>query len=355
MPAASALLVTRDDVLLEDMLRLAAAAGVELDVAHDSTAATRAWCTASVVLLGADQLAAVAAQHPARRDRVHVVAAAPVADELFRSALTVGAEHVAELPAAETWVVELLTDVADGGARRATTIGVIGGSGGIGASTFAAALAVTASSTGRPGMLIDADPLGGGIDRLVGLEDADGIRWDALLGASGRFSSRSLREALPAKDGLVVLTWSTSPGRTTDGATVREVLSAARRGNDTVVLDLPRYPDPVTTDLVSRCDHVVLVAGLTVPAVSAAGRSAAHLLGAARRVHLVTRGNEVALGPDQVATALGLPLLATMGHQRRLSESVELGLGPVHARRGPLARAARTVLSVLTNPGSGAA
>ena len=38
-----ALLITRDDLLLEDLLRLAAAAGTTLDVAHDTTAALRGW------------------------------------------------------------------------------------------------------------------------------------------------------------------------------------------------------------------------------------------------------------------------------------------------------------------------
>ena len=44
-----ALLITRDDLLLEDLLRLAAAAGTTLDVAHDTTAALRGWGAASVV------------------------------------------------------------------------------------------------------------------------------------------------------------------------------------------------------------------------------------------------------------------------------------------------------------------
>lgn len=348
MLAATALLVTRNEALLEDLLRLAAAAGVILDVAHDSAAAMRAWSSASVVLVGADELAAVASRQPVRREQVHVVAAGPVPDELFRAALAVGAENVAELPAAESWVVELLTDIADGGAKKALTVGVVGGSGGAGATTFAAALALTATAVGGPGLLIDADPLGGGIDRVVGLEDLEGIRWDSLVQASGRFSSRSLREALPQKDGLAVLTWSSGPRPATDGAAVREVLSAAQRGNDTVVIDLPRYLDPVTADLLSRCHHVVLVAGLTVPAVAAASRVAAQLRESARRLHLVTRGGATtALGAEEVSDALGVPLAVAMGHQRRLAESVDLGLGPVHSRRSPLARAARAALDLM--------
>ena len=344
MTAATALLVTRDEALLEDVLRLTAAAGVDLDVAHDSAAALRSWASAPVVLVGADQLSVVGQQHPVRREQVHVISTTPAPDDLFRAALAIGAENVVELPAAETWLVELLTDVADGGARRATTIGVVGGSGGAGATTFAAALALTAAQDTRQVLLIDADPFGGGIDRVAGLEDLDGIRWDSLAHTTGRFSSRSLREALPKRDGLAVLTWASGPHCRTEAIAVREVLSAAQRGSDTVIVDLPRYPDPMTTEVLSRCDHVVLVAGLTVPAVAAASRVAAYLQDSARCMHLVTRGGATALAAEDVSRALGIPLAAAMANQRRLVESVDLGLGPIQARRGPLARAALAVL-----------
>lgn len=344
MTSATALLITRDEELLEDVLRLTAAAGVELDVAHDSAAALRSWAAAPVVLVGADQLPAIGQQHPLRREQVHVISLTPAPDDLFRAALAIGAENVAELPAAETWLVELLTDVADGGARRATTIGVVGGSGGAGATTFAAALALTAARDTRQVLLIDADPFGGGIDRVAGFEDLDGIRWDSFAHTTGRFSSRSLREALPQRDGLAVLTWASGPHPRTEAIAVREVLSAAQRGSDTVVVDLPRYPDPMTTEVLSRCDHVVLVSGLTMPAVAAASRVAAYLHDSAGCLHLVTRGGATGLRAQDASVALGIPLVAAMTDQRRLVESVDLGLGPVQSRRGPLARAAAAML-----------
>lgn len=349
MTAATALLVTRDETLLEDVLRLTAAAGAILEVAHDSPAALRSWGSAPVVLVGADQLSTVCQQHPVRRPQVHVISSSPVPDDLFRGAVGIGAESVVELPEAESWLVELLTDIADGGARTATTIGVIGGSGGAGATTFAAALALTATRGGaRQVLLVDADPFGGGIDRVAGLEDLDGIRWDSLAQTSGRFSSKSLREALPQRDGLAVLTWSRGPRCRTEAIAVREVLSAAQRGSDTVVVDLPRYPDPVATEILSRCDRVVLVAGLTVSAVAAATRVAAYLHDNDRCASLVTRGRATALSAEDVSRALDIPLVAAMANQRRLAESVELGLGPLQARRGPLARATLTLLDCIS-------
>ena len=347
MTAATALLVTNDDALLDDVLRLAAASGVILDVAHESSAALRSWSTASVVLVGADQAPRLADRQPVRRDQVHVVGHAPIPDDLFRAAVGLGAQHVAELPASETWLVELLTDVGDGGAGSGVMVGVVGGSGGIGATTFAAALAMTAADDGRQTLLVDADPLGGGIDRVIGYDDIDGIRWDSLTQASGRYSSKSLRESLPRRGRLAVLSRATGDTRTLDPFTVREVLSAAQRGSDVVVVDLPRYPEPAALEALQRCEHTVLVTGLTVPAVAATSRAVVHLQQSARRLHLVARGGAAALDAADVAQMLGVPLVATMSDQRRLEEAVDLGLGPVRSRRGPLARAARAVLGGL--------
>ena len=86
----SALLITRDDALLDDLLRLAAAAGSLLQVAHDSVTALRDWAAAPLVLVGADLAEQMAGQRPPRRPGVHVVGRAPVGDAVFRRALVDG-------------------------------------------------------------------------------------------------------------------------------------------------------------------------------------------------------------------------------------------------------------------------
>jgi secretion/DNA translocation related CpaE-like protein len=352
------LVITRDDLLLDDLLRLAAAAGTTLDVAHDTTAALRGWGAASVVLLGADLACPVAAQRPSRRDQVHVVAHGPVPDGLFRAALATGALDVVELPAADAWLVELLTDAADGGAHLARTVGVVGGSGGAGATTFASALALTAAAIG-PAVLLDLDPLGPGADRVVGLDpdgghdgrDAGagggGARWDALVGSHGRLGSRSLRAALPRRDGLAVLTWPAGPPVDLDPTTAREVLSAAQRGHDVVVVDLPRHLDSVSLEVASRCDRVLLVAESSVAGVASAGKVAAGLRPVNDDLGVVVRVGGAAVPAGHVADILELPLVAELAAQRRLDEHLDLGLGPVHARRSPLAQAARAALDDL--------
>jgi secretion/DNA translocation related CpaE-like protein len=347
MTPAPPLLVTNDEQLRDDVLRLAAAAGVTLDVARDSTGAMRDWSSAAVVLLGADEVRHVAEQRPPRRDGVHVVGHGPVADRVFRDALTAGASDVLELPASEAWLVELLTDVSDGAGdglkRTAHTLGVISGSGGAGATTFATALSVVAAER-HVTVLMDLDPLGPGLDRVVGLDGSGGVRWDALVATRGRLGSRSLRQALPDKDGLAVLTWDVATPVELDAASVREALSAAQRGNDLVVVDLPRRLDEVTSEVVTRCDRVMVVVSPTIVGAASATKVLSALRRSTDRTGLVVRRGGEAIAADQVAQALDAPLLGELPHQRRLSEHLELGLGPVPRRRSSLGRAATAML-----------
>jgi secretion/DNA translocation related CpaE-like protein len=329
--------VTDDDLLLGELVRLAAAAGVSPEVARASAPALRSWATAPLVLVGADRASDLARSRPPRRARVHVVGRGALPDELFRDALAIGAESVAALPLSESWLVETLTDVGDGAGPAGVTVGVVGGAGGVGATVFAAALAQVCAIHGST-LVVDADPWGAGIDRVLGLEDVDGVRWDALMQATGRLSARSLREALPRRDRLSVLTWPVDRTSSLQAFAMREALSAGRRGFATVVVDVPRHPDPVVDEVLARCDHVLLVSTLTVPAVAAASRVVRRL---PTGTGLVLRGGATGVAPRDVARLLDRPVVATMGDQRGLDEAINLGVGPLRSGRGTLARAAR--------------
>lgn len=339
------LIVTHDQALLEELLRLAAAAGVTPDVAPDGGAALRGWPVAPLVLVGADVAEDLARISPARRPRVYVVAWGVVPDVMFRVALDVGAESVAQLPRSEAWLIELLTDLGDGSgpAAEGLLLGVVAGSGGAGATTFACALGQVGSRRGRT-VVVDADPLGPGLDRVLGLEDRDGVRWDGLCDTTGRLSARALREALPRREDLGALTWRAGPPGSLQAFAAREVLSAARRGHDLVVVDLPRTPDPLIDEIAARCDRLLVVVLPTVAGVASAVRTCARHRDPTA-VRLVLRGSGIA--PQQVARATGVPVLATMPDQRGLAEAIDLGLGPVRSRRAALGRAANEVLDQL--------
>ncbi|MBZ5739100.1 septum site-determining protein Ssd [Nocardioides mangrovi] len=334
------LVVTRDPALLDELLRLAAAAGITPEVAADSGAALRAWSSAPVVLVGADVADELARIGPVRRPRVHVVALLAVPDELFRTALAVGAESVAQLPRSEAWLTEMLTDLGEADRAAGVVVGVLGGSGGAGATTFACALGQLASQRGRA-LVVDADPLGPGVDRVLGLEDRDGVRWDGLCQTTGRLGARALREALPRRADLGALTWRVGAPGSLQAFAVREVLSAARRGHDFVVVDLPRSADPVAAELADRCDQLLVVVVPTVAGVAAAVRTCARRPDPAA-VRLVLRGSGIDAAAIQRAT--GIPVIVEMPEQRGLAEAIDLGLGPVRSRRSALGRAAGQVL-----------
>lgn len=346
------LVVSRDAAMLDELGRLAAAAGVTPDVEPPGPTALHGWGLAPLVLVGLDAAAELQSLVPPRRPDVHVVTAALLpehdsADTTYRTALALGAERVLGLPGDAAWLTERLIDAGDDRLAPGRLIGVLGGSGGAGATTFACALAQAASRSGTA-LVVDTDPLGPGVDRVLGLDATEGVRWPDLEITTGRLGARALRDALPARDRLSALSWPAGLSSPLEPGALRECLSAARRGHDLVVVDLPRSADPLVAEVASRCDLVVLVVAPTVCGAASTTSTVARFEQRGQvggHWGLVVRGR--GLDPDEVARVTGLPLLAEMTDQRRLVESVDLGLGPVPSRRGPLARAAARVLARL--------
>ncbi|WP_235734574.1 septum site-determining protein Ssd [Nocardioides alcanivorans] len=336
------LVITRDRALADELVRLCAAAGATPAVVDDPTGALTAWADAAVVLVGLDMVEQVAAVGPPRRRSVHLVAREHVPDAAFRHAVTIGLEGVAELPRSDEWLLDVLADAAESELAQGLTIGVIGGSGGAGATTLACALGLVAAKQGSAALL-DLDVRGPGLDVVLGTEGATGLQWTTLGQTTGRLGARSFREALPSRDGLGVVTWAPGPRRPLQPFAVREALAAATRGHDTVVLDLPRQGDELTEELLARCAHVVVVVRGDMPGLSSASRMVRHLT-ASGPVSCVLRG-----GGDvgDVERVLAVPLLGRIPEPRGLVEDIDLGHGPLRSRRSTLARAARTVLAEL--------
>lgn len=350
-----------DGELLDALLRMAAAAGCELVRAVDPTEARRHWSAAPLVLL--DPAAArgcAAAGLPRRGDVVVTVLGAPP-EGTWQHAVAVGAEHVAALPEAESWLVDALAEAGEAAAAAAggagavgegAVLAVVGGRGGAGASVLAAAVAVTAVRAGRRALLVDCDPLGGGVDLVLGAEDLDGLRWPGFGAGGGRVPAGALHDALPAppvdgRDGLGVLSCDRSDQGPSPAA-VTAVLRSGRRAGETVVCDLPRHPTAAAVAALGDADLTVVVVPADVRSCAAAARVAGivaeHGGGA---VGLVVRGPAPGgVTPDEVATALGLPLIATMRPEPGLARALERGTAPGR-RHGPLAAAATAVLDAL--------
>lgn len=268
-----ALIATGDEILSEELLRRAAAAGAEPTVVQSAQPTMRNWSSAAVVLLGSDLVDQLAALAPPRRAGVHVISWGSTPDSAFRPAIAVGAESVIDLPHGGEWITEMLTDLADERVGSGRLIGVIGGSGGAGATTFACALAQVAARVDDT-LIIDADPLGPGLDRVLGTEELPGVRWHELGHVAGRLSARALRESLPRQHHLAVLTWSAGQPSVLDPAILKEIASAGVRGHHLVVVDLPRVHGDHGADLISRCDQVLIIARASVTGVASAARTA---------------------------------------------------------------------------------
>ncbi|NED95756.1 hypothetical protein G1H11_10570 [Phytoactinopolyspora alkaliphila] len=343
-PAGSApkpIVVTTDDELLDDVLRLAAAAGAAVEVVPDPGAARARWAPAPMVVVGEDQADALAFLAPGRRPAVYLIGSDSNDPTVWRRAVAIGAEHVVFLPDDEAWLADRLADAAEGRGNDALVVGVIGGRGGAGASVLATALAVTASRRELSAMLVDLDPIGGGIDLVLGAEDTTGLRWPDLADSRGRLSARALQAELPGRHGLAVLSWDRGDLLAVSPESAHVVLAAASRACDLVTLDLPRRLDPAAEEAVAACTAVLLVVPAEVRAVAAASRVAATLTTMTGDVRVVCRGPAPnGLRGTDVAAALGLPLAVQMGPERRMSEQLDRGEAPGLDPRGPLAHAA---------------
>lgn len=250
------LLLTVDSTLLDDLLGLAAAVGVAVDVAVEPTACRPQWSSAPLVLVGAELVDALLDARPPGRPGVLVVARDGPVDGLRAPALRAGAEEVVVLADGEGVLLDRLADAAEP-AARAYVLAVLAGRGGAGGSVLAGALALTAAAD-RPAWLIDLDPLGGGADVGLGAELTRGARWVDLGVLAGRLSPAALREAVPQVQGVAVVAAGPDSGGPAPGA-VRAVLGAAVRGSGTVVVDLPRHRTAARDEALAMADELLLV------------------------------------------------------------------------------------------------
>ncbi|HYN93518.1 MAG TPA: septum site-determining protein Ssd, partial [Pilimelia sp.] len=250
---AMPLLITGDPDLLDDMLRLGAAAGTELDVAADPIAARPRYARAPLVLIGIDQARACLRSRLPRRRRLVLVGRSDVDSAPWEAAELMGVEHVAVLPAAEPWLVDRLSEPEAG--QRGRVVALVGGRGGAGASVLSVALALTAVRSSLRTLLVDADPLGGGLDLLLGWEELDGLRWPELSQADGRVDPPSLVRALPGRGDLVLLSWDRGELLNLPAHAMAATMDAGRRGRDLVVVDVPRQLDDAAVLALQAADR----------------------------------------------------------------------------------------------------
>lgn len=332
-----------DEPALRDGVdRVAAAAGVRVVYCTGTRATSRReWSAATAVVL--DEAAVRRSTGMPRRPRVILLVGGEPPQDVWRAAISVGAQHVLRLPDQESELVDVLSGADESGhTTRGSTVAVMAGRGGAGASIFSAALAVAASDA----LLVDVDPWSGGADLLLGLEGQPGLRWPDISVQNGRLSLAAVRDALPRHRNIGVLSGARRDGDITSGS-LFAIVDAGRRGGVTVVCDLPRRLTEAVETALDAADLVVVVVTCDVRSCAAASAVGPALSDLNPNVGLVVRGpSPGGLRAADVARATGLPLLAAMRPEPNLSDRLERA-GLRLRRRSPLMVAARQVLAVL--------
>jgi secretion/DNA translocation related CpaE-like protein len=313
------LICTADDAYLDRAVQWCSAVGATPEVAHDEGMALRTWAGAPFVVVGADLVAPLARAGVRRRPGVFVLAGATSAP--WEDAMALGAEDVLRWDETDR-ALEVLAGAVDG-SGEGCLVSVVGGAGGVGASTLAAGLAVACGERGARTLLIDADPLGGGLDLLMGIEHVDGVRWDTVTSA-GPMTARALTEVLPASHGVWTLSFGREPATP---PAMSNIVTAGTRGFDVVIADVARHCD--ASEVLARSVLTVVVVPEDVRGVGASKAVVQRLRDRAPSVVGVTAARRPGLGRDSIAEALGIPLVARLRFDQRLRTTIDHGGGPV--------------------------
>lgn len=344
------LVVTADPDLLDDLLRLAAAGGAEVTVAADPVAARSRWAAAPLVLIGADQVGACVRARLPRHRRAVVVARREWPPGIDAAAERLGSMHVCVLPDGETWLVNTFA-APPAAPPAARTVAVIGGRGGAGASILAGGLAVTAVRAGHRTLLLDADPLGGGLDLLLGWEQLDGLRWPALA-ETVRVDPPALLRALPHRGDLMLLSFARDDSLVVPAAAMASAIDAGLRARDVIIADLPRQLDDAAVIALGAADRALLIVPAELRAVTSASRVARIVRLHCDDLAVVVRGPAPGkLVPKEIARVLELPLAGSLRPEPAMCAGLERGVAPADSGRGELARLCRELIGDLVGAG----
>ena len=344
---AHPLVVGTDPDLVDDLLRLLAAAGTTGELTTGGGALRRAHRDAPLVLLTAEVLGSAAVRALPRRPGLLVVVAGEPAPDVWPAAVELGAERVVALPRDETWLVERVAAAVRAPVRPGWLAVVAGACGGAGASTLATALALAArTGDGADVLLVDGDGWAAGLDLVLGAERSPGLRWPELTGVSGRVAGPALAAALPEAGGVPVLAASRETPGDVPAEALLAVVTGARDSCWGVVVDLPSR-SPAAEQVLAEVDLAVLL----VPARLRAAAAARALLHAEPRAWstavVVSRPVPGGLTRREVSDLVGRPVVAELAADRSAVARSERGEPPSVGARSPFGMLSRHLLGRL--------
>jgi secretion/DNA translocation related CpaE-like protein len=306
----------------EQVLAAAAAAAVQVRVCGEPDELGPV--PPPVLLVGADRAAVLARSPVVSRTTVHLVGAVADQQRLCEWSAALGATVIV-LPDGLRWLTTILAG-GRGGRATGRMIAVVGGSGGVGASTLAVGVAWAAVRQGRRVALVDLDAGGGGLDLLLGLEQAPGWRWPALLGADGFLGD--LHGQLPRLESLAVLSHAREQGPELGPAAVTAVLRSLRRTHDLVVIDAGARPAATEPAAVRGCDGALLVCSGDLRGVAAAAQRIRGIDAQVPLAAVLSRVRSGSHGEDAIGRALGVPVITTLPADKRVAVGAEAGEPP---------------------------
>lgn len=343
---------TNDQDLMDQIRRLVAVSAQEVQCVSSISQAQGGWGSASLVLVGSDLVADVRSAALPKRDQLVVVAHSGATDTIWREAMSVGAQGVVQLPDDEDWVADQLAAIAAEQSRRGMIVAALGGSGGVGASSFVAALGVAAITLGKSPVVVDLDPVGCGIDVVLGSDQAEpGVRWSELYRVSGRVPSKSLVSGLPSVNEIPVLSWGDQEPQLPTKEVVGVVLDSLKGSFDVVLVDLPRSSRETASVVLSRAQAVSFLAHAGVVGGVAAKRASCWLLESHQTVDLLIRP-ERGRGTDpteirDLGELLDIEPFLVVPNCKELAGELESGLPPGSHPKSKLGAVAREYLQGL--------
>ncbi|GAB3816304.1 septum formation initiator [Tessaracoccus terricola] len=308
--ATRPLLATRDPALAEAVLATALALGVEVDVVRDRDELRRGWTSATLRLLGADMAARASLLE--RAGNTYVVGSGEA--DLLAASAQLRAPALA-LPNATAELADVLAGHLHAG-PAAQAFAVVGGSGGVGASSLVVGLATAAAEAGLRSAAVELAGCGGGLDLLFGAEMREGLRWDELGHAEGQLGD--LEGHLLNVGGVDVVAHDRRSPTTPDDAAVAAVLGSLGRSHGAVFVDAD------AADVGGRKLQVLLVVGADVAAVAAA-RMLVERWGLESARVVVRDGPGRTLPAEAVAESLGMGLLGLVRHDRKVLRLAQSG------------------------------